>query len=187
MIAPAEPTTSTRIRTLGAAMVVTLLGQLLLGMANTFWLTVPDSGSGWKTAAPMGLLVAHITLGVALLVLAIQIARTRSATPRVMWATSRPMGAAVFHPDPESGTVSQKVLAIPRSSWPRRVTTIAAPRVRIRVDVVGSAGAIMPTRLSQRRTHHSQRYGRQWGFGLSRPRLNHPLFMRPRRFRSTHG
>src|ERR1035437_4136309 len=97
---------------------------------------------------------------------AIQIARTRSATPRVMWAISRPMGAAVFHPDPESGTVSQKVLAIPRSSWPRRVTTIAAPRVRIRVDVVGSAGAIMPTRLSQRRTHHSQRYGRQWGFGL---------------------
>jgi hypothetical protein len=74
MTATSESTTSTRIRALGAAMVVTLLGQLLLGMANAFWLTLPDSGSGWKAAAPMGLLMAHITLGVALLVLAAWIA-----------------------------------------------------------------------------------------------------------------
>jgi hypothetical protein len=74
MTATAEPTLPTHIRTLGAATVVTLLAQLLLGMANTFWLTVPDSGSGWKTAAPMGLLMFHITLGAALLVLAIWIA-----------------------------------------------------------------------------------------------------------------
>jgi hypothetical protein len=74
MTVTSESTTSTRTRTLGAAMVVTLLGQLLLGMANTFWLTLPDSGSGWKAAAPMGLLMAHITLGVALVVLAAWIA-----------------------------------------------------------------------------------------------------------------
>ena len=74
MTAPAEPDTSTRIRALGAAMVVTLLGQLLLGMANTFWLTLPDSGSGWKAAAPSALLMAHMTLGTALLVLAVWIA-----------------------------------------------------------------------------------------------------------------
>jgi hypothetical protein len=55
-------------------MVVTLLGQLLLGMANTFWLKLPDTGSGWKTAAPMALLMAHMTLGAALLVLATWIA-----------------------------------------------------------------------------------------------------------------
>jgi hypothetical protein len=92
MIAPAEPTTSTRIRTLGAAMVVTLLGQLLLGMANTFWLTVPDSGSGWKTAAPMGLLVAHITLGVALLVLAIWIAVAAFRGNDRNWLTASAVG-----------------------------------------------------------------------------------------------
>jgi heme A synthase len=55
-------------------MVVTLLGQLLLGMANTFWLQLPDSGSGWKAAAPEALFMAHMTLGAALLVLAIWIA-----------------------------------------------------------------------------------------------------------------
>jgi len=74
MTATAESTTSLRIRALGAAMVVTLLGQLLLGMANTFWLTLPESGSGWKAAAPMGLLTAHMTLGTAAFVLAAWIA-----------------------------------------------------------------------------------------------------------------
>lgn len=74
MIAPAEPTSSTKIRTLSAAMVVTLLTQLLLGMANTFWLKVPDSGSGWNLAAPAGLLMAHVILGAASLVLAVWMA-----------------------------------------------------------------------------------------------------------------
>lgn len=74
MIANHQPTTSTRIRAHGAAMVLILLVQFLLGMANTFWLTVPDSGSGWSAAAPMGLLMAHVTLGAALLVLALSIA-----------------------------------------------------------------------------------------------------------------
>jgi hypothetical protein len=74
MTANSQPTTSTPLRALGAAMVITLLGQLLLGMANTFWLTVPESGSGWSEAAPMGLLMAHLTLGVALLVFAVWIA-----------------------------------------------------------------------------------------------------------------
>ena len=48
-------------------MVVILLGQLLLGMANALWLQLPDSGSGWKAAAPVALLMAHVILGVALL------------------------------------------------------------------------------------------------------------------------
>ena len=74
MTATAESSSSTRIRALGAATVLTLLGQLLLGMANTFWLKLPDTGSGWSAAAPMALLMAHITLGAALLVLAIWIA-----------------------------------------------------------------------------------------------------------------
>jgi hypothetical protein len=63
-----------QIRLLGAAMVLTLLGQLLLGMANTFWLSLPDSGSGWNAASPAFLLTAHLTLGTALLILAVWIA-----------------------------------------------------------------------------------------------------------------
>jgi hypothetical protein len=55
-------------------MVVTLLAQLLVGMANTFWLWLPDSGPGWDTAAPALLLTAHLTVGTALLILAVWIA-----------------------------------------------------------------------------------------------------------------
>lgn len=67
-------TKTTGIRALGAAMVLTLLGELVLGMANTFWLQLPDSGSGWKAGAASALLMMHMVLGVTLLVLAIWIA-----------------------------------------------------------------------------------------------------------------
>ena len=84
--------TAATIRSLGAVAVLTLLAQLLLGMANTFWLTVPDSGPGWATAAPAGLLMAHIGLGVLLLVLAVWIAvvawRGRDRT----WLTASAVG-----------------------------------------------------------------------------------------------
>jgi hypothetical protein len=70
----AESSTSPGLRTLGAAMVLILLGELLLGMANTFWLQLPDSGSGWTAGSSSGLLGIHMILGVALVVLAIWIA-----------------------------------------------------------------------------------------------------------------
>jgi hypothetical protein len=73
-------------------MVATLLGQLLLGMANTFWLTLPDSGSGWKTAAPAALLMAHVTLGTALLVLAVWIAVAASRARDRNWLTASGAG-----------------------------------------------------------------------------------------------
>lgn len=70
----AESTKTIGIRTLGATMVLTLLGELVLGMANTFWLQLPDSGSGWKAGAASALLMMHMVLGLTLLVLAIWIA-----------------------------------------------------------------------------------------------------------------
>ena len=72
--ATARSSTSTRLRSLGAAMVVILLGELLLGMANTFWLQLPDSGSGWTAGSSSGLLGIHMLLGLALVVLAVWIA-----------------------------------------------------------------------------------------------------------------
>jgi hypothetical protein len=74
VVATPELAKTTGIRTLGAAMVLTLLGELVLGMANTFWLKLPDSGSGWKAGAASALLTIHMVLGVTLLVLAVWIA-----------------------------------------------------------------------------------------------------------------
>ena len=69
----ADSNPSTGLRLLGAAMVVILLGELLLGMANTFWLHLPDSGSGWTAGSSSGLLGIHMILGAALVALAVWI------------------------------------------------------------------------------------------------------------------
>lgn len=54
-------------------MIASLLAQFLLGMANAFWLMLPDTGSAWSTAGTAALLIAHIMLGTALLVFSIWI------------------------------------------------------------------------------------------------------------------
>ena len=42
-----------------------LLGQLVLGLVNTFWLKLPESGAGWKAASPAAMLSAHMIFGTA--------------------------------------------------------------------------------------------------------------------------
>ena len=63
-----------RMQRLSVMMVLTLLIQFLVGMANNFWLKLPDSGSAWKVAKPVWLVSLHMFVGTALLVLAILIA-----------------------------------------------------------------------------------------------------------------
>lgn len=89
----AGSTKTTGIRTLGVAMVLTLLGELVLGMANTFWLQLPDSGSGWKAGAASALLMMHMTLGITLLVLAIWIAVAAFRGRDRNWLTASAVGA----------------------------------------------------------------------------------------------
>src|ERR1035437_6895485 len=76
---------------------------------------------------------------------AIQTARTTRAKPRSMWIPSRPEDEPAAQPDPESGSWSQRALAIPSSSSPSRITTIAAPRERSPVDVLDWAVAAWST------------------------------------------
>jgi hypothetical protein len=73
-------------------MVLTLLGQLLLGMANTFWLEVPESGSAWNVAQPAWLVTAHMTLGTALVVLALWIGWISIRTRDHAWITASVVG-----------------------------------------------------------------------------------------------
>jgi hypothetical protein len=73
LAATAESSTSTGLRSLAVAMVMILLGELLLGMANALWLQLPDSGSGWSAGSSSGLLGIHMLLGLALVVLAVWI------------------------------------------------------------------------------------------------------------------
>jgi hypothetical protein len=90
--ATAAVSTSTGLRSLGAAMVVILLGELLLGLANTFWLRLPDSGSGWTAGSSSGLLGIHMILGVALVVLAVWIAVAAVRGRDRNWLTASVVG-----------------------------------------------------------------------------------------------
>ena len=89
----ADSNTSTGLRFLGAAMVVILLGELLLGMANTFWLHLPDSGSGWTAGLSSGLLGIHMILGAALVVLAVWIIVAAVRGRDRNWITASSVGA----------------------------------------------------------------------------------------------
>ena len=58
-------------RRLGVVMVVTLLVQALLGVANELFTTVPESGDPFTGAVPEWLLVLHVLVGTAAVVLAV--------------------------------------------------------------------------------------------------------------------
>ena len=90
--ATAQSSTSTGFRSLGAAMVVILLGELLLGMANALWLQLPDSGSGWAAGSSSGLLGIHMLLGLALVVLAVWIAVAAVRGRDRTWLTASIVG-----------------------------------------------------------------------------------------------
>ncbi len=69
----ATPETTERLRRLGLMMVGSLVIEFLLGIANTFWLETPESGSGWSGATPMWLLMLHIIWGALVLLLGLWI------------------------------------------------------------------------------------------------------------------
>ncbi len=93
-ITPTPTTTGRRIRVVGAAMLVTVLAELLLGLADTFWLPLPDSGSGWNVAAPAALLMARM-MGTALLVLAIWITFLAWRHCERAWLTASALGIVI--------------------------------------------------------------------------------------------
>lgn len=59
---------------LGAALIVALLAQIVVGVANALWLNVPTSGNAWSTSSPSWLVDVHMVVGVVLLVLAVWVA-----------------------------------------------------------------------------------------------------------------
>lgn len=77
---------------LGMAMVHTLVLQFLVGMANTFWLKLPESGNGWKDNSPAWLLMVHLLLGVALLGLAAWILVVARRTGDAVWTRASIIG-----------------------------------------------------------------------------------------------
>jgi hypothetical protein len=58
-----------RLPKLGMAMILALLLQVVVGVADALWLDVPETGNAWATSAPQMLLNAHLLLGTAITLL----------------------------------------------------------------------------------------------------------------------
>jgi len=88
----ASPTKGSSLPLLGLIMTHTLVLQILLGLANTFWLSTPDSGSGWSSASPNWLVSVHMLLGIVLVGLAIWIAVRAWRTDDAIWKRASVLG-----------------------------------------------------------------------------------------------
>ena len=71
--AGATPETTERLRRLGLMMVGSLLIEFIGGIAVTFWVETPESGSGWSGSSPMWLVMAHVIWGTLILLLGLWI------------------------------------------------------------------------------------------------------------------
>lgn len=60
-----------RLSVLGIGMLVALLLQVVVGVADALWLDVPKTGNAWAGSAPLMLLNAHLLLGTAITLLAL--------------------------------------------------------------------------------------------------------------------
>lgn len=81
-----------RLMILSLSMIVALLLQVIVGVANTLWLSVPETGNAWATAAPLFLLNAHLLLGTAITVLGIWLFIEALRTRQRSWILSSAIG-----------------------------------------------------------------------------------------------
>lgn len=60
-----------RLEALGQAILVVLLLEVAVGIANTLWLDIPDTGNAWLVPSPILLLTAHLVLALFITILSI--------------------------------------------------------------------------------------------------------------------
>lgn len=83
-----------RRRRLGVAMVITLLAQAVLGVANELWTTVPQDGDPFTGAVPQWLLTVHVLVGTLAVMLAIAIVVSALRAHDTAWSTPAVVGLA---------------------------------------------------------------------------------------------
>jgi hypothetical protein len=73
-------------------MIVALLFQVVVGVANALWLEVPTTGNAWSASAPLQLLNAHLWLGTAITVVAIWVVVDAVRSRSRVWIVSSVVG-----------------------------------------------------------------------------------------------
>jgi hypothetical protein len=90
---PVSPDTGAlRRRRLGVVMVVALLAQTVLGVANELWTSLPESGDGFAGASPRWLLSLHVLVGTVALVVAAVLAVSARRSDDRAWTTASLIG-----------------------------------------------------------------------------------------------
>ena len=90
--APPTDRTRRRLSTLGIAMIVALLLQVVVGVADALWLDVPKTGNAWAESAPLMLLNAHLLLGTAITLLALWMLVDAIRSRTRIWIVSTVIG-----------------------------------------------------------------------------------------------
>lgn len=90
--APTPGRISRRLIVLSISMILALLLQVIVGVANALWLNVPETGNGWATAAPLLLLNAHLLLGTAITGLGLWLFIEALRTRHGIWIISSIVG-----------------------------------------------------------------------------------------------
>ena len=85
---------ASRRRRLGVVMVVTLLAQIVLGVANELWTSLPASGDAFAGAAPRWLLSLHVLVGTVAIVVAAVLAVSARRSDDRAWKAASILGLA---------------------------------------------------------------------------------------------
>ncbi|MBW4031203.1 MAG: hypothetical protein HIU88_00890 [Acidobacteria bacterium] len=91
-ITPPTSRAARRLPTVGLTMIVVLLLQVVVGVANSLWLDVPKTGNAWAASAPLILLNAHLLLGTAITVLAVWLVVDAIRSRSRLWIVSSVIG-----------------------------------------------------------------------------------------------
>lgn len=81
-----------RLESLGRANVLVLLLQVVVGIANTLWLDIPDSGNAWLVSSPMVLLTAHLSLAFIVTVLSVWLLLQAARSRNRLWLAAGTIG-----------------------------------------------------------------------------------------------
>ena len=81
-----------RLESLGRATVLVLLIQVVVGVANTLWLDIPESGNAWLVSKPVVLLTAHLCLALVVTALSVWLLVEAARSRNRLWLLAGILG-----------------------------------------------------------------------------------------------
>jgi uncharacterized membrane protein YhaH (DUF805 family) len=144
-IAPARDPGDARRWRLGVALVVVLLTQVLLGVANELWTALPGEGDPFTGAVPQWLLSAHVLVGTVAVVLATVLAVSARRARDAAWSVPAGVGLATR----VGAWLSGHVFLVTRGADGLSMSMAALAMTAVAAYVVGLVRASVPSAIAR--------------------------------------